>query len=75
MGRQCSLHLLEEIAAGGCVDSTHQPLMLTLMALTTEDVSKLRVGKLTAQSITTLRTLKHFVNVKCAALEKVIRVI
>ena len=57
-------YLLEEIASGGCIDSTHQPLFLTLMALTTEDVSKLRVGKLTAQSITTLRALKTFINVK-----------
>ncbi len=64
VGRLCSQFLLEEVAAGGCVDSGHQPLMLTLMALTTEDVSRLRVGKLTAQSIATLRTLKKFLNVK-----------
>ena len=56
---------MEEIALAGCVDSTHQPIVLTLMALTTEDVSKLRVGKLTAQGITTLRALKKFLNVKC----------
>ena len=64
IGRETSQYLLEEIAAGGCVDSTHQPLALTLMALTTEDVSRLRVGKLTGQSITALRALKQFLNIK-----------
>lgn len=68
IGRLCSQYLLEEIAAGGCIDSTHQPLFFTLMALTTEDVSKVRVGKLTSQSILTLRALKKFLNVKCVHL-------
>lgn len=41
-------HLLcEEISKGGCVDTTNQALVLLYMALSPEDVSKVRFGKLT----------------------------
>ena len=39
--------LLEQIARGGCVDGRHQWLVLLLMALGKEDVSKCLIGDLT----------------------------
>lgn len=39
--------LCEEMESGGCVDSTHQSLALVLMALCPEDVSRIRLGRLT----------------------------
>jgi hypothetical protein len=44
---------------GGVVDSAHQPLILQLMVLTPEDVSKVRFGRLSVQAICTLRLLKE----------------
>jgi len=42
--------LLEDIATGGCVDSKHQWLVLLLMVLGKEDVSKCLMGDLTAHT-------------------------
>jgi len=50
--------LLEEIRRGGVVDSSHQCLVLQLMVLGPEDVSKVSFGVLTEQAIKTLRLLK-----------------
>jgi hypothetical protein len=38
--------LCDEVAQGGCVDSSHQPLTLLYMTLCPEDVSRVRFGKL-----------------------------
>ena len=40
VGREGAMMLLQEIYKGGVVDSMHQPLVLQLMVLTPEDVSK-----------------------------------
>jgi RNA 3'-terminal phosphate cyclase-like protein len=40
--------LLEEIGRGGCVDSSHQWLVMLLMVLGKEDVGKCRMGPLTS---------------------------
>lgn len=40
--------LLNEIRRGGCVDTTSQWLNILLMILSPEDVSKIRIGELTA---------------------------
>lgn len=42
--------LLEDISTGGCVDSKHQWLVLLLMVLGKEDVSKCLMGDLTAHT-------------------------
>lgn len=42
------------------MDTNHQSLMMMLMVLCPEDVSKLRVGKLSAFSVQTLRHLRDF---------------
>jgi len=60
VGIQAALHLLKDILQGGCVDSTNQWLVLLFMVLCQEDVSKIRVGKLSPSSISYLRTIKDF---------------
>lgn len=58
MGKKASELLLEEISQGGCVDAVHQSMCLLYMVLCPEDVSKLKLGKLTDQSIRMLRNIK-----------------
>lgn len=56
--------LLGQIRAGGAIDATSQPLVLTLMCLGPEDVSRVRLGsELTAASIGVLRLLREFLGV------------
>jgi len=57
-----NLFLLETIRRG-CVDSSNQSLMLLLMAAGPEDVSKIRLGKLTNYTIEFLRHIKQFFGV------------
>ncbi|BBN19949.1 RNA 3'-terminal phosphate cyclase-like protein [Marchantia polymorpha subsp. ruderalis] len=64
IGLQAALVLLEEIKQGGVVDSTHQALLFMLCALSAEDVSKVRVGKLSPYGIQTLRLIKEFLGVQ-----------
>uniref|UniRef100_A0A0C9RFU7 TSA: Wollemia nobilis Ref_Wollemi_Transcript_29431_1497 transcribed RNA sequence n=1 Tax=Wollemia nobilis TaxID=56998 RepID=A0A0C9RFU7_9CONI len=64
IGSQGARMLLEEIKQGGVVDSTHQGLLFLLCALCPEDVSKVRVGKLSAYGIKTLRHIKDFLGVQ-----------
>ncbi|PWN47826.1 18S rRNA biogenesis protein [Violaceomyces palustris] len=55
--------LLEEISTKGCVDRSHQPLVLTLMALGPQDVAKCRMGSLTPNAIQCLRDIKEALGV------------
>ncbi len=59
VGTHAAKMLCEEISRNGVVDSSHQALVLQLMTLTTEDVSKIRFGKLTPFTISFLRFLKE----------------
>ncbi|KAK2640840.1 hypothetical protein Ddye_022603 [Dipteronia dyeriana] len=63
VGEQIASFLLEEIEQGGVVDSTHQGLLFLLCALSEPDVSKIRVGKLSAYGIETLRSIRDFLTV------------
>ena len=45
VGKQCAYQLLEVISKGGCVSSVAAPTMLTLMAMGSEDVGRLQMGK------------------------------
>ncbi|XP_004498604.1 probable RNA 3'-terminal phosphate cyclase-like protein [Cicer arietinum] len=56
--------LLGEIAQSGVVDSTYQGLLFLLCALCPQDVSKVRVGKLSRHGIETLRSIKDFLDLK-----------
>ncbi|GLJ45219.1 hypothetical protein SUGI_0951760 [Cryptomeria japonica] len=64
IGSQGAMMLLEEIKKGGVVDSTHQGLLFLLCALCPEDVSKVRVGKLSAYGMKTLRHIKEFLGIQ-----------
>jgi RNA 3'-terminal phosphate cyclase-like protein len=64
IGARAAMTLLEEIKEGGVVDSTHQSLLFTLCALCPEDVSKVRVGKLSPHAIMTLRHIKQILGVQ-----------
>jgi RNA 3'-terminal phosphate cyclase-like protein len=56
--------LLTEIRAGGSIDAGSQPLLLTLMTLGPEDVSRVRLGaELTDAAVGTLRLLRDFLGV------------
>ena len=59
IGERGSALLLEEIRYGGCVDSIGQSLVLLLMALGPEDVSRVRLGQLSQYSIQTLRYIRE----------------
>lgn len=59
-----SRSLLEEIAKGGCVDQSHQWLVLLLMVLGREDVARCRMGALTAHSIQYLRDLNDYFGIQ-----------
>ncbi|KAL8872104.1 MAG: hypothetical protein Q9174_002210 [Haloplaca sp. 1 TL-2023] len=45
LGQQCAQQLLESIAMGGAVPLVAAPTVLTLMALSSEDVGRIQVGK------------------------------
>ena len=64
VGEQIASVLLGEIEQGGVVDSTHQGLLFLLCALCPQDVSKIRVGKLSPNGIETLRHIRDFLGVK-----------
>lgn len=56
--------LLEEIKGGGAVDAMHQPIVLMLMTLAPEDVSRVRLGtELTDAAVGVLRLLRDFLGV------------
>ncbi|XP_073146314.1 probable RNA 3'-terminal phosphate cyclase-like protein [Henckelia pumila] len=64
LGEQIASALLGEIEQGGVVDSTHQGLLFLLCALCPQDVSKVRVGKLSPYGIQVLRHIRDFLSVK-----------
>lgn len=45
IGKRCAYQLLENIAKGGCVEPAAAPTMITLMAMGSEDVGRLQVGR------------------------------
>lgn len=45
LGRRCALQLLEAIEEGGCASRVVAPTMLTLMAMGSEDVGRIAMGK------------------------------
>ncbi|XP_028567765.2 RNA 3'-terminal phosphate cyclase-like protein [Podarcis muralis] len=59
----CAKLLLEEIHRGGCVDSTNQSLVLLLMTLGQQDVSKVLLGPLSPYTIEFLRHLRSYFQV------------
>eukprot|EP00592_Proboscia_alata_P023955 CAMPEP_0194447050 /NCGR_PEP_ID=MMETSP0176-20130528/128785_1 /TAXON_ID=216777 /ORGANISM="Proboscia alata, Strain PI-D3" /LENGTH=474 /DNA_ID=CAMNT_0039273855 /DNA_START=195 /DNA_END=1620 /DNA_ORIENTATION=- len=64
LGQRAALHLLHEVQCGGCVDTTAQSLVLLLMCLTPEDVSRVRLGTLSPYSVLALRLFKEVFQVE-----------
>jgi RNA 3'-terminal phosphate cyclase-like protein len=65
VGAAAGTSLLRAVAAGGCVGVDAVPLLVVLMALGPEDVSRLRVpDPLSPQTVSTLRLLKEFFHVE-----------
>lgn len=64
VGKLAAAALLEEIKAGGVVDSCQQVPVLLLSALGPEMLNELRLGPLTPQSITILRTIRDFFGIE-----------
>ncbi|KAK0392470.1 hypothetical protein NLU13_1965 [Sarocladium strictum] len=63
IGKRCAYQLLEVIAQGGCVSHTSASTVLILMAMGSEDVGRLRVGRevlATEDMIGLARDLKTF---------------
>ncbi|TPX72525.1 hypothetical protein CcCBS67573_g05803 [Chytriomyces confervae] len=63
LGIRAARLLLTEIRKGGCVDSVSQWLAILMLALSPEDVGKVRVGTLTPMAVQYLRDLKQFLGV------------
>ena len=64
LGKRGAYMLLEEIRRGGVIDTSSQSLAFLWMALTPEDVSRIRVGTLSQYSIETLRLIKQAFDVE-----------
>ncbi|EGC34230.1 hypothetical protein DICPUDRAFT_80015 [Dictyostelium purpureum] len=63
LGERTAYALLEEIANGGCIDSHNQSLALLFMVLCPEDISKIRLGRITPYTIEFIRQLRDFFGV------------
>jgi len=59
VGARVTSALLAEIAAGGALDGSHQPLALFLAAVGPAAVSTLRLGRLTPAAVRLLRDLRE----------------
>ncbi|KAG6019374.1 hypothetical protein E4U41_003272 [Claviceps citrina] len=63
IGKRCALQLLETIAEGGCVTRVSAGVVLVLMAMGSEDVGRLRIGRdvlATEDTVLLARDLKTF---------------
>ncbi|KAJ3345523.1 hypothetical protein HDU83_004030 [Entophlyctis luteolus] len=63
LGIRAARLLLTEIRSGGCVDTSTQWLAILLLALSPEDVGKVRVGALSSYSVQVLRDVRDFLGV------------
>ena len=65
LGERCAQALLDEVFVGGVVDSTNQAFLLLLAAVSSGDaISKVKLGRVTEQSVALLRHLKQFFNLQ-----------
>lgn len=63
IGLKCAKMLYNEISRGGCVDTRLQGLCLILMSLGTEDVGRVKFGKISPQSLQMFRDIKSIIGV------------
>ncbi|CAG9464354.1 unnamed protein product [Pedinophyceae sp. YPF-701] len=64
IGARAARALLEEVARGGVVDTSHQGLAVLLAALGPEEIAELRFGPLTAYAVQTLRHVREVFGVR-----------
>ncbi|KAL1898079.1 hypothetical protein Cpir12675_002098 [Ceratocystis pirilliformis] len=62
IGKQCAYQLLESISTGGCISKEAVPTVLTLMAMGSEDMGRVRLSKgaITPEFVRLARDLKQF---------------
>jgi len=63
VAKSCLNLFLEEISYGGCVDTSFQGLLILMMALAEEDISRARIGRLSTHSVSLLRDIRQFTGV------------
>lgn len=63
MGKRCALLLLKQADSGGVYSVGHEWLPLILMALSDQNLSKLRVSEDCVKADTILSDIKHFMGV------------
>ncbi|EPY43051.1 RNA 3'-terminal phosphate cyclase-like protein [Angomonas deanei] len=66
VGQRAAYRLLDQLYEGGCVDSSHQLMVLLLMALSPDEVSTVRLGPLTRSGVSALVLMESFFGVSCA---------
>eukprot|EP00177_Eucheuma_denticulatum_P006266 GFKZ01011429.1.p1 GENE.GFKZ01011429.1~~GFKZ01011429.1.p1 ORF type:complete len:392 (+),score=58.74 GFKZ01011429.1:117-1292(+) len=63
VGTQVVNMLLEEISGGGCVDTGHLWMAVVACAVAEEEISRIRVGKLSEANVEILRDVERFLGV------------
>jgi RNA 3'-terminal phosphate cyclase-like protein len=64
LGERAAYAMLDEIFTGGATDSSNQPTLLLLASLASGDnISSIKLARITEQSIQMLRHLKNFFNI------------
>eukprot|EP00040_Diaphanoeca_grandis_P015053 m.76598 g.76598 ORF g.76598 m.76598 type:complete len:362 (+) comp24918_c0_seq1:207-1292(+) len=63
LGTRAAWLILEEISRGGCIDTQNQALCCLFMACNSEDVSKVKFGKLSSFTVNFLRDVREFLGV------------
>jgi hypothetical protein len=58
IGKAAADALLAQIGQGGCIDDHVQPLVFALMLMCPEDVSRVRVGRVSPAGVSTLRLIR-----------------
>jgi len=65
LGERAAYAMLDEIFTGGAIDSTNQSMLLLLTSLASGDnISSVKLARITEQSIQMLRYLKIFFNIQ-----------
>jgi RNA 3'-terminal phosphate cyclase-like protein len=64
LGRKVAEELLNQVEHGGFVDEFHQSIILVLMAIANDDVSKIKIGTLTEASVEALRLIEQFFGIQ-----------
>lgn len=64
LGVECAKLLYHQISIGGCCDAMHQWLYILFMALSPEDVSKMKFGKLSEFTIKYFRDVQKILGIK-----------